>query len=79
MKKTKANSCWVTLKFELSDTEKVIKGGREVSLPAAIALLWIILRRAVERRKREEKRTKITRNQDNINLPVHEINTLGED
>lgn len=55
MKKTKANSCWVTLKFELSDTEEMIKGGREVSLPAAIAPLWIIWRRAVKvRRKKNE-------------------------
>lgn len=59
----------------------MIKGRRGVYLSAAIALFWIILlRKAVEvRREREERRTRRTRNKGNIDLPIHENNTLGED
>lgn len=60
MKKNKTNSCSITLRFliyELSDTEQMIKGGREVYLSAAIGLLWIILlRKAVEARKKKRRK-----------------------
>lgn len=60
MKKNKTNSFSITPRFliyELSDTEQMIKGGREVYLSAAIGLLWItLLRKAVEARKKKRRK-----------------------